>query len=148
MANVQATHPDPYIVAMEMDDKRVSKMVLESAQMICTIKGDPAYRPVHQNNPTTHWCARNFNWLVHWHHALAAEHFYRTGKAHKSFVDVGQRYNPGRIQTRTFRNGARSPRTFPDGRPIDFTHIGDVHQAYRYYLRARMLFDVKQPVWI
>lgn len=147
MVNVQCTHPDPYIAAMEMDDKRVNKMVLESAQMICTIKGDTCYRPVHQNNPTTHWCASNFNWLVHWHHALAGEYYYRTGRMHKSFITVGQRYSPGRITTRAFRNGARSSKQFPNGGDIDFTDIGDVHRAYRYYLRSRMMFDKAPVIW-
>jgi hypothetical protein len=132
---------------MDMDDKRTSKMILESAQMICTIKEDTCYRPIHQNNPTTHWAASNFDWLVAWHHGLAGEHFYRTGKMHKSFIDVGQRYTPGPITTSTFRNGARSSKLFPDGREIDFTDIRDTHLAYRYYLRSRMMFDKIPPRW-
>lgn len=148
MVNIQCTHSDPRISAMDMDDKRVSKMVLESAQMICTIREDKCYRPVHQNNPTTHWGRDNFGWLVAWHHALAAEHYFRMGNVHKSFISVGQRYIVKSYKhPRYFRNGARSSRLFPDGREIDFTDISDTHLAYRYYLRSRMMFDKLQPKW-
>lgn len=148
MVNIQCTHYDPRIAAMDMDDKRVSKMVLESAQMYCTITGDQTYRPVHQNNPTTRWATSNLGWLIEWHHSLAGEYYFRSGKTHKSFLDVGQ-YMRGPALRRIphFRNGARSSRKFPDGREIDFTDIKDPHLAYRYYLRSRMMFDTKQPVW-
>lgn len=133
---------------MEMDDKRVNKMVLETAQMYCTITGTATYRPVHQNNPTTHWASANLGWLIDWHHALSAEYYFRFGKTHGSFERVGQHMRRSPVKrTPVFRNGARSSRQYPNGEEIDFTDIRDVHLAYRLYLRSRMMFDTKQPVW-
>ena len=155
--NLQATHPDPWISAVAMDDKRVSKMTLETAQMYCTATGFDAYLPTHVGHPLIDWVRLNLSWLVRFHHALAGEHFYRTGNIHKSFQDVGQFMDiPMFAEPNSFRNHARSPHDSPryhndgDGYDLmrmDYTDIDDVHYAYRCYLRARWRMDVRAAQW-
>lgn len=59
LMNIFATSPDPTACAQALDDKRVVKMVLESAQVICTVlnsRGIPTpYRSTHEHNPITLW---------------------------------------------------------------------------------------------
>lgn len=88
----------PSLCASYYYDKHVGKILLEIAQMMCTIaaikeKGDKAilYKPTHRNHPVTLWVGKNReNWL--WVHSLAdalhEEFKYRQGKPHKSYEKV------------------------------------------------------------
>jgi len=86
---------DPEIAAQMMCDKHVVKMILESAQMLCTahrvLDGDKyadkmgLYKLAHKNHPSTIWVRssfHNYRWL--WQHmcALMEEYTYRYGKTH------------------------------------------------------------------
>lgn len=146
--NLQATHPHPWVSAVALDDKRVSKMILETAQMYCTVTGDGPYRTTHAAHPVTVWSKTNLSWLIRFHHALAGEHYYRTGNIHKSFKDVGQYMKTVTdVEPVCFQNSARCRRVDVLGRPIDFTDIADPHLAYRYYMRARWHGDTYAPKW-
>jgi len=73
--NIFASHPSPLHSALVLDDKRVVKMVLESAQMLSTAisqRGCCApYRENHVNHPCSVWVRStqgNYFWLLqHWH---------------------------------------------------------------------------------
>lgn len=138
-----------------MDDKRVSKMTLETAQLYCTATGTGPYRPTHTHHPITAWAKHSIDWVAQFHIALATEHFYRKQHVHKSFIDVGQYMEQGYTEPRHFINYARSNHLSinphksdkPREIPIDFTHISDVHYAYRLYLRARWFMDTNKPIW-
>ena len=72
-------------------DKHVVKMVLETAQMLCTAaraKGGWApYGATHTKHPCTLWAQRsqeNWSWLVEHGKALCAEYTRRYNKHHKS----------------------------------------------------------------
>lgn len=156
--NLQATDPHPWISAVAMDDRRVNKMTLETAQMYCTSTGLGDYKPTHSTHPLITWCANNISWLIRFHHALAGEYYHRFGKQHKSFVDVGQyMIEPPERDPVAFRNHARSPHMSREPGtllqpgeltvPIDFSDMNDVHKAYRYYLRARWWMDSKPATW-
>ena len=156
--NLQATDPHPWISAVAMDDRRVNKMTLETAQMYCTATGYGTYKPTHSSHPLIMWCTNNISWLIRFHQALAAEYYHRTGKNHASFLEIGQHMiTPPVREPITFRNHARSPplsRTVgtlkqPGEKtvPIDFSDMLDVHKAYRYYLRARWYMDSKPATW-
>ena len=86
---------DPKIAAQMMCDKHVVKMILESAQMLCTahrvLDGEEyankmgLYKMAHKNHPSTIWVRssfHNYRWL--WQHmcALMKEYTYRYGKTH------------------------------------------------------------------
>lgn len=75
-------------------DQHVIKMILESAQMLCTVVnqagGDAApYRSTHEKHPCTRWTGRslsNWQWLYRLGLALNDEYRYRFGikKHHRS----------------------------------------------------------------
>jgi hypothetical protein len=90
---------DPVLAAQMQCDKHVVKMILESAQLLCTahriLDGDGAgadaiglYKIAHKNHPSAIWARdrqANYNWLFTHMKALMAEYTYRyDGKHHKS----------------------------------------------------------------
>ena len=77
-------------------NKHVVKMILESAQMLCTahhcIMGEDAdvpYKVAHRNHPSTKWArqsGQNYAWL-YWHMIeLGKEYEKRYGKKHLSII--------------------------------------------------------------
>lgn len=84
-------HPNPKISATYLDDKRVVKMVLETAQILCTVlhaKGITVpYKPTHSNHPVVKWAGScrsaymttsdHFLWL-------SVEYYHRYKKVHSS----------------------------------------------------------------
>lgn len=70
-------------------DKHVVKMVLETAQMLCSAypKGKAPYRRTHYNHPCTVWSRQNranYEWLGLHGLGLAFEYGERYGRRHKS----------------------------------------------------------------
>ena len=74
-------------------DRHVVKMVLESAQMLCTVLAENGveapYRPTHVHHPCTLWAGEslsNWRWLRELALALNDEYRYRfgSGRDHKS----------------------------------------------------------------
>ena len=89
--NIFVLHRDPTIAATMACDKHVVKMIVETAQMLCTVawKQDvPAhYRATHQNHPCTRWAGEsqaNWDWLIKYGLSLCAEYTKRYSKIHKS----------------------------------------------------------------
>lgn len=87
------TDVDPQKCAFALDDKRVNKQILESAQILSSAlhhlgMGAPdLYRPTHQNNPLILWAAKcrpNFEWLFTHAFCLSEEWSCRMGKVHAS----------------------------------------------------------------
>ena len=84
---------DPYKAASYFYDKHKVKMILESAQMLCTahhVCGNPEdvpYRQAHLNHPSTIWARQsrpNYYWLYEHMIALGQEYTKRYGKIHKT----------------------------------------------------------------
>lgn len=135
--NIFATDPDPSISARALDDSRLVKMTLETAQILSTAYGGP-YRPTHRNHPCVLWAAndlRNAKWLADHGKALAAEYKRRFGRVHGSqpvlywaSIEI-----PSDLpRPVSFHNSAANRAL-----NLDFTHISDTHEAYRAYLNAR-----------
>jgi len=89
--NIFVLHRDPQLAAQMACDKHVVKMVLESAQMLCTVVRvhgfEAPYKATHKNHPCTIWARstqQNWDWLVEHALALCAEYTKRYGKIHKS----------------------------------------------------------------
>ena len=93
--NIFYLDKDPIIAAQMSCDKHVVKMILESAQMLCSthrvLDGDEIaneaglYKMAHKNHPSTIWVcsnAWNYRWL--WRHmsALMREYTHRYDKHH------------------------------------------------------------------
>lgn len=90
--NIFASSTCPTLSAAALDDRRLVKMILESAQIICTIahqRGIPApYKATHQNHPAVLWAdsrRAHFDWLRNHFRALAMEYQHRFGRVHKSY---------------------------------------------------------------
>jgi hypothetical protein len=89
--NIFVLDPDPVQAAIYHCDKHVVKMVLESAQMLCTnlnlLHISTPYLSVHKNHPCTIWAREtreNFIWLCELGLSLGMEYTHRYGKTHSS----------------------------------------------------------------
>ncbi len=92
--NIFASSPCPTQSALNLDDRRLVKMVLESAQLLSTIRGGP-YKPTHINHPSTLWAKEypeNTKWLYLHFLALAEEYRRRFNRTHKSFHTCIERF--------------------------------------------------------
>ena len=98
--NIFYLHSDPVKAAQIQYNKHVVKMILESAQMLCTahhhyaelLNYDASYIPykkAHYNHPSTIWTRQNsrqYYWLFHHMLALGNEYTKRYGKKHLSIT--------------------------------------------------------------
>jgi hypothetical protein len=87
--NIFILHTDPIKCAQMHADVHVVKMILETAQMLCSVheSGLAPYRRTHFNHPCTIWARTtdsNYRWLLALGDALCKEYTYRYGRRHKS----------------------------------------------------------------
>ncbi len=119
-------------------NKHVVKMILESAQMLCTahhVHGNPndvPYKQAHLNHPSTIWCRQNrhnYMWLYRHMIALGDEYTKRYGKTHMSIIKC--------------KNVLRSyPALIPDGKftqppqamPDEYKDKCSVKAYWNYYI--------------
>lgn len=92
--NIFYLHHDPAVAASCFYDKHKVKMILESAQMLCTAhhcygsseqKANVPYRQAHLNHPSTIWARKSIStymWLYDHMIALGKEYTKRYGKEH------------------------------------------------------------------
>ncbi|HAW80963.1 MAG TPA: hypothetical protein DCX27_15355, partial [Balneola sp.] len=87
--NIFVLDKNPNEAARQACDKHVVKMILESAQMLCSVhpEGTAPYKRSFYNHPCTKWVRetdKNYDWLVDHALALCSEYTKRYGKTHKS----------------------------------------------------------------
>ena len=87
--NIFVVHQDPKTSAQQLCDKHVVKMILESAQMLCSAypNGDAPYKRAFYNHPCTIWAREsqeNYEWLLDHAYAMCQEYTRRYSKVHKS----------------------------------------------------------------
>lgn len=87
--NIFILSKDPIIAAQMQCDKHVVKMILETAQLLCSPfeKGEAPYKRSHFNHPSAIWTRENksnYEWLITHGLALCEEYTFRYGKEHKS----------------------------------------------------------------
>lgn len=87
--NIFVLDKDPRIAAEDLCDQHVTKMLLETAQLLCGPfpQGTAPYKRTHYNHPCAVWTRAsqgNYLWLVEHGLALADEFRHRYGKTHKS----------------------------------------------------------------
>ena len=109
--NIFVLDEDPKFCAIAHCDKHVVKMILETAQMICTahhfIGGYDyhiPYKSTHTNHPCNRWLrdsVENYKWLVQLITHLNDEYRYRYDKDvnHKSYDAVKDSTNSRSYQT-------------------------------------------------
>ncbi len=134
-------------------DQHVIKMILESAQMLCTVlhqQGIPApYRPTHAHHPCTLWAGaslRNWIWLRTLTLELNKEYRYRYERTrdHKSAVVVKSLPQPPLTD-----HGLTE---FAQVMPDQYRVPGDAVQAYRnFYIGEKSSFATwtkrTRPAW-
>ena len=90
--NIFVVDTDPEKAARQLCDKHVVKMVLETAQMLCTVArqngfDNAPYKKAHPKHPCTLWAgksAANWPWLIDHGLAMCEEYTQRYGRTHKS----------------------------------------------------------------
>jgi hypothetical protein len=87
--NIFVLDESPVVAAKYACDKHVVKMILESAQMLCSVQpeGTAPYKRSFYNHPCTKWArasTENYSWLIQHAMALCAEYTRRYDKIHKS----------------------------------------------------------------
>ena len=90
--NIFVVDNDPKVAATMLCDKHVVKMIIETAQMLCTVAAslghqNVPYRPTHTKHPCTLWAGEskdNWGWLVTHGLEMCAEYTRRYGRRHKT----------------------------------------------------------------
>lgn len=141
--NIFVLDSSPSLAAQSHCDKHVVKMILESAQLLCTAHHEldessaPAglYRPTHKNHPCAIWTresVENYVWLYQLFDALCAEYNTRYNKVHLTEEKL--------LSTLSVapRNIPQSPATpFALAMPEKYRSL-DAVQSYRaYYLEEK-----------
>lgn len=128
--NIFVLDRDPKRCAKYHHDKHVLKMILESAQMLCTAhEREAPYKSTHENHPCNVWVREslaNYNWLLELGQELAQEYTYRYNKVHKTTQVLAwcRNYKPDLPD-----NGlTERPQAMPDKYKKD-----NVVKAYRNY---------------
>jgi hypothetical protein len=168
--NIFFTSSCPEQCALDLDLKRVNKMILETAQMLSTAllvhrvgvapnKDNKAlysrlcndyglYKPSHANHPSNIWVREtrtNFIWALEHMKALYKVKLAATGKGHASseLIPIFEdliEWIPEGELT-PFANCAANQSV-----GVDFKHL-EVHTAYRAYLSERWRLDKIEPKW-
>lgn len=139
----------PAHAARALDDKRVGKIALEAAQLLCSVmrrRGvEVPYKSVH--HPLVDWADSStpaLNWLWAYYKELLLEFEHRFGKQHGASVvykalvkKLPPFYNEEPVEF--FNNAKRR------SLGLDYTHRPDVLMAYRDYLNAR--WSLGKPTW-
>ena len=114
--NIFYLHKDPVIAAKVQYNKHVVKMILESAQMLCTAhhhydeNTDVPYKKAHYNHPSTKWTRQSIHhvdWLLNHGFEICSEFKKRYGKTHATenvleWVRVNKHLLDGKIPTTEF----------------------------------------------
>ena len=148
--NIFVLDNNPHVAAMYACDKHVVKMILESAQMLCSVQpeGTAPYKRSFYNHPCTKWVrasSANYDWLIEHARALCTEYTRRYGKVHKSekVIDWCDANRP------ELPDVGLTP--FAQAMPEDYKNE-DAVEAYRtYYRNDKRRFatwkDVDPPTW-
>lgn len=152
--NIFVLHRNPRKAARMMCDKHVVKMILESAQMLCTVAHqngiEAPYKPGFTHHPCTKWAGtslQNWTWLLNHAEELCLEYTRRYNKNHKTeavinylaTIDI-EKYLP---------NSGLTP--FAKAMPEHYKHEDAVLSYRHYYLGAKSSFatwkNTKPPIW-
>ena len=146
----------PTLCAKWTNDKHVVKMILESAQMLCTAhhvcSSNPnlnLYKIAHKNHPCTIWTREttgNYSWLYLLFSALCKEYTYRYSKIHMCETKLMKILNniPNLIPKGNMT-------TFRQAMPDDVKHKNPIIAYRQYYCKYKKDFCVwskrSVPYW-
>jgi hypothetical protein len=152
--NIFVVDQDPRTAARSLVDRHVVKMVLETAQMMCSVfpEGEAPYRRTHYNHPCSVWTRErfaNYEWLYSHGSALSSEFTFRFGKEHKSSAVIDWCWN--NVSRSLFRSdGHITP--FAQAMPDEYKDADPVVAYRRYYTLAKAHLHHwtrrEEPAWI
>lgn len=151
--NIFATHKCPIQSAIYLDDARKNKMLLETAQMLCTAiitnGGNAPYKISHKNHPANIWLRSsksNYRWALRHYAALCRDFYRRKGRHHKS-ATIAEALIKGihlipEGELTPFVNCAANK-----SKGVSYKSVKDTHLAYQLYLADRWSMDKREPKW-
>lgn len=93
--NIFVLDENPYRAAQSLCDIHINKMVLETAQLLCTYLNEKGittpYKSTHINHPCNVWLRENdinVDWLCWYFGAITDEYRFRYNKNHKCQIDL------------------------------------------------------------
>ena len=142
--NIFYLDKDPKLAAIYQYNKHVVKMILESAQMLCTAhhcygsakqKANVPYKQAHLNHPSTIWARQSkstYMWLYNHMMALGTEYYVRYGKTHltitkcKDFLATPPKHIQG-------DEWSQPPQAMPD----EYKHKDSITAYWQYYIHGK-----------
>lgn len=144
--NIFVTSPSPIQSAQWLDDKRVNKMVLETAQLLSAaviLKGGTSkYALTHYNHPCAVWARKtssNFKWLYQHGIALADVYKLAYGRSHACIPVIEDCYKQAGLIPRDVLT------PFANATPYKNTDMA-IHLVYRKYMCDKWNED-QRPTW-
>lgn len=144
--NIFYVSSNPAVCARYLDDGRLVKMVVETAQLLSTalhewgqsLPSDRMPGPTHRKHPCAIWVresVENYDWTCQLLESLCIEYRYRYGKGHK-YEGLGRTYYMGveRNAVPTYGTGQHTP---PPNCTIYKEWQGDITEVYRMYMEYK-----------
>lgn len=146
--NLFASDPCPALSAQALDDKRVVKMALETAQLLSTavhhgmvFANAEVYQPAYVNHPVTVWVRSSpeaFIWTFQHFHWLLDEYRLRFNRQHACERILKALVTPAGILSERVTPAFCNCTPYPEL---------PVHGAYRHTLRVKWNNDKRPPTW-
>ena len=147
--NIFVVDPDTTKCAEALDDLRLNKMIIETAQLLSTamwVQGYQGqhgniYKSTHVNHPCAIWAREteaNYKWLLLYMSDLVEERQRRTGKNHKSY--------------QIFNTLCFGPKIMPKGNLTPFANCSlykdhGIFDAYKLTLKDKWAKDKRPAKW-
>ena len=147
--NIFYLDEDPEVAAIVQYNKHVVKMILESAQMLCTAhryygNDDVPYKTAHLNHPSTIWVRQNtkhYFWLYKHMLALGEEYTHRYGKIHMSITKCKEPLQLAPINMPTYKF-EQPPQCMPD----EFKSDCAINAYWAYYIGEKHVVAAKDEM--
>jgi hypothetical protein len=130
-----------------LDDKRLVKMILETAQLLATAVnlngGQCTYKTTHKNHPCSIWARAhrgNYLWLMQLFGELNKEYTFRFNKTHKSF-GYWHEFDSGQYFLEDSKIFDKHPNC------TKFKEVPDVYKAYEICMVDKWKNDKRTPKW-
>ncbi len=156
--NIFVIDQDPIKSASVLDDLRLNKMILETAQLLsCAYvhlfdglwpeHQKELYKVTHVNHPCSIWArksVKNYVWLTQYFNAIVLERSARTrGKGHLSYTKLNHIFLK---PIAAIQNMPATDVVF-DFNCTDFKHL-PVFEAYKQCLITKWNNDKRKPTWL
>lgn len=156
--NIFITSFDSKEAASHLDDLRLNKMILETAQLLSSAyrhlfgENELLYKNTHLNHPCSIWARQNidnYSWLVQYFDDLAKEKIKRDAylkkevQPHKSWSKLFKLFT----SKKTNNYKSKLSGDFFDFNCTDFKDEKDIRIAYQKQMVKKWKHDLKPPKW-